>query len=139
MAGFNTSQFTIDNQIVSLNDTIVRVVDINDIPDDIMYDGVDGIKTAGVMYKNYTREVIDIIVNDVPSYITVTGTLLVTSSNSGINEMFMAEGRIWTRELVEGAPVSYFMSLEAIIASQLGELQIASKPEAIAAKSIISI
>lgn len=132
MAGFNTSQFTINNQIVSLNDTVVRVIDINDVPDDITYDGVDGIKTAGVMYKNYTREVIDVIVDDVPSYITVTGTLLVTSSSSGINEMFMAEGRIWTRELVEGAPVSYFMSLEAIITSQLGEHEIASQAEAVA-------
>lgn len=132
MAGFNTSQFTINNQIVSLNDTVVRVIDVNDIPDDITYDGVDGIKTAGVMYKNYTREVIDVIVNDVPSYITVTGTLLVTSSEFGINEMFMAEGRIWTRELVEGAPVSYFMSLEAIITSQLGEHEIASQAEAVA-------
>ena len=42
---------------------------------------VNGIKTINVFYNNYTNEVIDTINrNNIPSYINVTGTLLVSLS-----------------------------------------------------------
>jgi len=112
MAGYKSGDFDVNSkQIVSISNkfkkTVVQNVDVNSIPDNIIYDGVDGIKTTNVFYNNYTNTVIDTLnTNNVPSYINVTGTLLVSlsnyvdDSNYSMSEMFIANGRIWTRVLV---------------------------------------
>ena len=112
MAGYKSGDFDVNSkQIVSISNkfkkTVVQNVDVNSIPDNIIYDGVDGIKTTNVFYNNYTNRVIDTVnTNNVPSYINVTGTLLVSlsnyvdDSNYSMSEMFIANGRIWTRVLV---------------------------------------
>lgn len=112
MAGYKSGDFDVNSkQIVSISNkfkkTVIQNVDVNNIPDNIIYEGVDGIKTTNVFYNNYTNRVIDILnTNNVHSYINVTGTLLVSlsnyvdDSNYSMSEMFIANGRIWTRVLV---------------------------------------
>lgn len=111
MAGYSQTDFDVSNsQTVSISNTfkgsVLQQVKIDDIPSNITYEGTDGIKTTGVMYNGYTREVVDVMMaNDVPVYITVTGALLVALSdftdadNYSVTEMFIADGRTWTREL----------------------------------------
>ena len=112
MAGYKSGDFDVNSkQIVSISSkfkkTIIQNIDINSIPDNIRYEGVNGIKTINVFYNNYTNEVIDTINrNNIPSYINVTGTLLVSLStyiddtNYSTTETFIANGCIWTRVLV---------------------------------------
>lgn len=110
MAGYNAHDFAVGNQIVSISNqfksSMIQHVDVNNIPSNIVYLGADDIKTAGVMYVGFTHQVVNLMsADDIPTYATVTGTLLVTLSefidttNYSLTELFMANGREWTRKL----------------------------------------
>ena len=56
MAGFNPKDFTVNEQIVSISESVklklLPRIDVNNIPPEIRYDGPDGFKTPNVWYYN---------------------------------------------------------------------------------------
>lgn len=108
MAGFNSDDFEVKNQIVFLNkffkDTIFRKINLATgiIPDDITYKGADGEKTPNVCYYNYTTDnCMDIDENGEYTKITVTGTLFVADGTNAVTEILVANGKIWSRIFVK--------------------------------------